>query len=66
LAATKRPTSCSRIGSEGSALQSSFNGEDFDGCGGWDMKQTLHILPFDATYETRRRDRRPRSGNLVP
>jgi hypothetical protein len=63
LAATKRPTSCSRIGSEGKALQSSFRGEDFDGCSG--MKQMLHICPFDATFEMRRRDCRFQERDLV-
>jgi hypothetical protein len=51
LAATNRPTCCSRVGSDGKALHSSFSGEDF-GCG-WAMKHMLHIFHFDATYETR-------------
>jgi hypothetical protein len=63
LAATKRPTSCSRIGSEGKALQSSFKGEDFDGCSA--MKQMLHVSLLDATFEIRRRDCRFRDRNLV-
>jgi hypothetical protein len=37
------------MGSDGSALHNSLSGEDFDG--GSVMKQTLHILNFDATYE---------------
>jgi hypothetical protein len=41
LAATNRPTCCSRIGSDGNALQSSFRGEDF--AGRPLMKQMLHI-----------------------
>jgi hypothetical protein len=49
LAATKRPTSRSRIGSEGRALRSSLKGEARDGSG---MKQMLHIFGFGATYET--------------
>jgi hypothetical protein len=51
LAATNRPTSRNRIGSDGKALQSSLRGEDFD-CG-WVMKRTLHKMPFCATYEAR-------------
>jgi hypothetical protein len=51
LAATKRPTSCSRIGSDGSALHNSFRGEVFDGCS--TMKQMLHICFFGATFDTR-------------
>ena len=41
------------MGNDGRALHSSFSGEDFD-CG-WAMKHMLHILCFDATYETRAR-----------
>jgi hypothetical protein len=44
LAATKRPTCCSRAGNDGNALHKSFSGEDF-GCG-WAMKHMLHILSF--------------------
>jgi hypothetical protein len=40
LAATNRPTSRSRIGSDGKALQSSLRGEDW-GCGRL-MKHMLH------------------------
>jgi hypothetical protein len=50
LAATKRPTSRKRIGSEGKALRSSLNGEALKVSG---MKQMLHIFNFGATYETR-------------
>jgi hypothetical protein len=52
LAATKRPTSRSRIGSDGNALHSSLRGEDFIGSA---MKHSLHILVYDATYDARRR-----------
>jgi hypothetical protein len=51
LAATNRPTSRSRIGSDGKALQSSLRGEDW-GCG-WLMKHMLHNGLSCATYETR-------------
>jgi hypothetical protein len=51
LAATNRPTSRSRIGSDGKALQSSLRGEDFR-CG-WAMQHMLHKMRFHATYETR-------------
>jgi hypothetical protein len=51
LAATNRPTCCSRIGNEGKAMQSSSRGEDFGS--GWAMKHMLHKLHFDATFETR-------------
>jgi len=52
------------MGSEGNALQSSFKGEDFDGCSA--MKQMLHIPSLSATYETRRRDPPPANWNLAP
>jgi hypothetical protein len=51
LAATNRPTSRSRIGSDGKALQSSLSGKDFDS--GWVMQHMLHEMSFRATYETR-------------
>jgi general L-amino acid transport system permease protein len=50
LAATKRPTSCSRIGSDGNALQSSLKGEDFESPV---MKHSLHVFRNDATYDAR-------------
>jgi hypothetical protein len=51
LAATNRPTSRSRIGSDGKALQSSLRGDD-SGCD-WLMQHMLHKMCFRATYETR-------------
>jgi hypothetical protein len=50
LAATNRPTSRSRIGSDGNALHNSLRGEDFIGSA---MKHSLHILMYDATYDAR-------------
>jgi hypothetical protein len=52
LAATKRPTSCNRIGSDGKAMRSSLSGEDFAGSA---MKHLLHELKFGATVDVRRR-----------
>jgi hypothetical protein len=63
LAATKRPTSRSRIGSEGRALRSSLKGEALDGSG---MKQMLHIFGFGATYETRSGDRQDWRTRSLP
>jgi hypothetical protein len=51
LAATNRPTSRSRIGSDGNALQSSLRGDGF-GCG-LAMQHMLQKMRFHATYETR-------------
>jgi hypothetical protein len=51
LAATNRPTCCSRIGSDGKALQSSLRGEEFNR--GRAMQHMLHKTQFDATFGTR-------------
>jgi hypothetical protein len=58
LAATNRPTSLKRIGSDGKALQSSLSGDDFAGADfdcGCGMKHTLHKTTSCATFETRRK-----------
>jgi hypothetical protein len=61
LAATKRPTCCNRVGSDGNALHNSVSGDR----AGWAMKQMLHTLPFGATYETRCPGP-PKSRDFVP